>query len=189
MALWGNKDLVGNAGSVTIDLATKAITGSGTTFVTSGFEVSAGDVIVVGTGATYGHAVIAEVTGNTAASVATTQYLIPDGVHGVPLGTPYFVTQKPVSSLEDSNYQAPDAKSNRFSAVFGVDATEVGIATATTVDDKAGAYSVAHSGWVSVTTYVDAHGNFRVKSEVLVAGGIASDAGNDGDDDARFADS
>jgi hypothetical protein len=186
MALWGKKDLVGNAGSVTIDLSTEVITGSGTTFATSGFEVSAGDVIVVGTGATYGHAVIASVASDTSASVATTQYLIPDGANGIPLGTPYFVTQQPVSSIEDQNYQAPDAKSNRTSSVFGVDATEVGIATATTVAGKAGAYSVAHAGWVGVTTYVDGHGNLRVKSEVLVAGNFIT---GDADDDARFPDS
>ena len=61
---------------------------------------------------------------------------------------------------------------------------EVGVAATTTVGSKAGAYAVAHSGWVGVTTYVDGHGNLRVKSEVLVAGGISTTA--DAADDARF---
>ena len=31
------------------------------------------------------------------------------------------------------------------------------------------AYQVAHAGWVGVTTYIDTHGNLRVKNETLVA--------------------
>ena len=58
MALWGNRDLVGKAGTIAIDLSTEAIAGSGTTFKTTGYEVTEGDVIVVGTansvGATIG---------------------------------------------------------------------------------------------------------------------------------------
>ena len=193
MALWGSKDLVGKAGSVTIDLSTKAITGTGTTFATNGYTVKAGDVIVVGAGATYGHAVISSVTSNTVASVATTQYLIPHPSTGlIPAGTTYFITQRPISSLENSVYQAPDAKSNRYSSVFGVDTAEQGVAAVTTVGGKASAYKPTHAGWVGVTTYVDCHGNFRVKTETLVAmskdfagnGGIQGDA----DDDARYPD-
>jgi hypothetical protein len=200
MALWGSKDLVGKAGSVTINLSTKAITGTGTTFSTSGFEVAAGDVIVVGAGATYGHAVIASVTSNTVASVATTQYLIPNPATGlIPAGTSYFITERPISSLENSVYRAPEAKSvgagvstAHFTGIFGVDNTEQGVAGVTTVGGKASAYKPAHAGWVGVTTYVDCHGNFRVKTETLVAmgrdsagsGGITSDA----DDDTRYPD-
>ena len=51
-------------------------------------------------------------------------------------------------------------------------------------------YKPAHAGWVGITTYVDNHGNFRVKSETLVAGGgdgfIEAD---DNTDDIKFADS
>ena len=47
------------------------------------------------------------------------------------------------------------------------------------------AYEVDHAGWVGVTSYIDAHGNLRVKKEVLVAmsgittgpAGIAGTAG------------
>ena len=78
MSLWGSKDLVGQAGTIAINLSTEAVTGSGTTFNTSGFEVTEGDVIVVGAGATYGQAVISSVSSDTAATIASTQFLIPD---------------------------------------------------------------------------------------------------------------
>ena len=184
MSLWGNKDLVGNGGSIGINLSTKAISGAGTTFATAGFVVSPGDVIVVGTGATYGRAVIATVTDNTNASVATTQYLIPDSDGNIPTGTSYFVSELPVSSLEDQNYQAPDAKSNRTSSVFGVDVSEQVAANAASGDARK--YAPAHTGWVGVTTYMDAHNNLRVKTEVLVAGGISSSTDYDAQDDAKF---
>ena len=67
-----------------------------------------------------------------------------------------------------------------FRDVFGVDRIEVGIAATTK-------YAVAHSGWVGIMTYIDTHGNLRVKSEVLVAGGILTTT--DAADDARFPDS
>ena len=198
MALWGNKDLVGQAGTVTINLGTEAIAGSGTTFATSGYEVSEGDVIVVGAGATYGHAVISSVTSNTVASVATTQYLIPHPTTGLISGASYYITQRPISSIEDVIYQAPEVRTSGFStslltrSVFGVDTVEQGVAGVTTVGGKASAYKPAHAGWVGVTTYVDCHGNFRVKTETLVAmgkdsagsGGIIGDAA----DDTRYPD-
>jgi hypothetical protein len=67
-----------------------------------------------------------------------------------------------------------------FRDVFGVDRIEVGVAATTK-------YAVAHSGWVGIMTYIDTHGNLRVKSEVLVAGGILTTT--DASDDARFPDS
>ena len=60
--------------------------------------------------------------------------------------------------------------------VYGVDETEVGVAATT-------AYAVTHGGWVGVTTYVDNHGELRVKQETLVAMGIVS---GDQADDAVF---
>ena len=182
MSLWGNKDLVGNAGTVVINLSTEAITGTATTFSTAGFTVSEGDVIVVGAGATYGHAVISAVTSNTAASVATTQYLIPDSDGNIS-GASYFITQMPISSIEDVCYQAPDAKTGRTASVFGIDTTEQAVANAASGDARK--YAPAHAGWVGVTTYVDAHGNFRVKTETLVAG---SSITGDAADDAKYPD-
>ena len=184
MSLWGNKDLVGKAGTVWINLSSEVITGTGTTFSTSGFEVSEGDVIVVGAGATYGHAVISSVTSNTVASVATTQYLIPHPTTGIITAASYYITQRPISSIEDVAYQAPEVKSNRTSSVFGVDVTEQQVADAAT--GNARKYAPPHAGWVGVTTYTDMHGNLRVKTETLVAGSMIT---TDAVDDTQYPDS
>ena len=185
MALWGKQDSLANlTGTITVNLGNETITGSGTTFVTAG--ISTGDIIVIGAGATYGQAVVTGITSATLLSIGSTQFLIPHPTLNTIAGAGYTVTQKPKYTVEDGQYNAPDVKSNRFSAVFGVDTTEAGIARTTTVGGKAGAYGVTHAGWVGVTTYVDTNGNFRVKSETLVAfSGISSDA----QDDARFPDS
>jgi hypothetical protein len=184
MALWGNKDSLstGLTGTITINLATETVDGSGTAFVTAG--ISTGDILVVGVGATYGQAVITGVTSATQLSIGSTQFLIP--LNGAIAGAAYTVTQKPKYTLEDGQYFAPDVKSNRFSTVVGVDTTEVGIARTTTVGGKAGAYGVTHAGWVGITTYVDNHGNFRVKTETLVAGSMIT---GDANDDTRYPDS
>jgi len=68
--------------------------------------------------------------------------------------------------------------------VYGVDTTEQGVATATSGDARK--YAPPHSGYVGVTTYMDMHGNLRVKTETLVAG---SSITGDASDDAVFADS
>ena len=182
MSLWGNKDLVGNAGTITINLSTEAIAGSGTTFNTSGFVAQQGDVIVVGAGATYGHAVIQSVSSNTAASIASTQFLIPHPTTGlIPAGTTYFITQRPISSIEGGQYVAPDVKSNRTSSVYGVDVTEAQVA-----GSSGSKYKPAHAGWVGVTTYNDMHGTLRVKTETLVAGSMIT---SDANDDNQYPDS
>ena len=183
MSLWGNKDLVGNSGTVEINLSTETITGTGTTFNTTGYVVSEGDIIVVGAGATYGHAVISSVTSNTVASIATTQYLIPHPTTGIITAASYYVTQRPISSIEDVVYQAPEVKSNRTSGVFGVDITEQSVVNTATGDARK--YAPQHAGWVGVTTYNDMHGNLRVKSETLVAGSMIT---GDADDDAKYPD-
>jgi hypothetical protein len=181
MALWGNKDLVYSAGTVSVNLGTKTVVGvvGVTTFTTSG--ISAGDVITVGAGATYGYAVITGIT-STTLSIASTENFV-SGLTTVPAGTTYFVSQEPIYTLGDSVYRAPESKtvgystSPVFTGVFGVDSVEVGVAKTTP-------YAVTHSGWIGITTYVDTHGNLRVKHEVLVAGGILSTS--DAPDDAIF---
>ena len=63
MALWGKKDSLSNlTGTITIDTFLEVVTGSGTSFTTAG--IAAGDIIVIGVGATYGQAVIYGVTFN-----------------------------------------------------------------------------------------------------------------------------
>jgi hypothetical protein len=193
MSLWGNKDLVYSDGTVSIDLGTKTVTGSVgvVTFTTSG--ISTGNVITVGAGATYGYAVITGFT-STTISIASTAGFV-SGVTTVPSGTTYFVSQEPIYTIKDSVYRAPETKTTGFSTsrfftgVFGVDQNEVSVAAGRTVGGKNAAYAVAHSGWVGIMTYIDSHGNFRVKSEVLVAGGISTVSANDAGDDALFPDS
>ena len=184
MSLWGNKDLVCNGGSIAINMTTGAVTGSGTTFNTAGFIVSEGDVLIVGAGATFGHAVVESVTNDTSISVATTQYLITNPDSGDITSAAYIVTQQPISSIEDVVYQAPEAKSNRTSVVVGIDTTEQSVANAATGDARK--YAPPHAGWVGITTYTDMHGNLRVKTETLVA---KSDIVTDRDDDAQYPDS
>ena len=156
----------------------KTITGTGTTFVTAG--IGTGDIIVIGAGATYGQAVISGITSATLISIATTQFLIPNGGTGI-VGAAYTVTQKPKYTLEDGQYFAPDVKSNRFSSVFGVDVTETQVA-----GSSGSKYKPAHAGWVGVTTYTDMHGTLRVKTETLVAGSLIT---GDAADDARYPNS
>ena len=186
MALWGNKDLVYSDGTVDVNLDTATITGSVgvVTFTTAG--ISTGNVVTVGAGATYGYAVVTGFTSTTISLASTAGFV--SGLTTVS-GSTYSISEEPLYTVVDSHYRAPEAKSDYFSGVFGVDEIEVGVAAGTTVGGKNAAYAVAHSGWVGVTTYIDMHGRLRVKSEVLVAGGISTAAANDADDDARFPDS
>lgn len=184
MSLWGNKDLVYSDGTIAVNLDTKTITGpvGVVTFTTSG--ISTGDVITVGAGATYGYAVVTGFT-STTISIASTSGFV-SGLTTVPSGTSYFVSEEPIYTLVDSVYRAPESKVSGFSTspvftgVFGVDAIEVGVAATTN-------FAVTHSGWVGIMTYIDTHGNLRVKHEVLVAGGISTTS--DANDDSLFADS
>ena len=184
MSLWGNKDSVYSDGTIAVNLGTNTVTGTVgvVTFSTAGIKT--GDIITVGTGATYGYAIITGFT-STTLSIANTSNFV-SGLTTVPAGASYNISEEPIYTLGDSIYRAPESKTTGFSTnpvftgVFGVDSIEVGIAETT-------AYAVPHSGWVGIMTYIDCHGNLRVKSEVLVAGGILTTT--DADDDALFPDS
>lgn len=177
MALWGKKDDIYSAGTIAVNYAEKTVTGTGTKFT----ALSVGDVISIGTGITFGEAVVSGITSDTIISIASTQYLSGAAISGVQ----WTASQKPKYTMKDSNYDANE--------IYGVDGSEVGYARTTTVGGKAGAYGVTHAGWVGIMTYVDNHGNLRVKNEVLVAmseitTGVATTTGTGGDaaDDAYF---
>jgi hypothetical protein len=254
MALWGNNDSVYSTGTVAVNLGTKTVTGTVgvVTFTSAGIKT--GDIITVGTGGTYGQAVITGFT-STTISIASTGAFI--GISTIP-AVAYNINQQPIYTLHDSTFNnrndvassftnlgvtgtattnagigtniipvvvgtkdviVGDAIVNNgntivistigattvslastisvgiatgntiefrrrtdgyFRDVFGVDRIEVGVARTTK-------YAVAHSGWVGIMTYIDTHGNLRVKSEVLVAGGISTTS--DAADDSRFPDS
>ena len=176
MSLWGDKDLVTSTGTISIDFASKTVTGAGTTFTDVG--VTQGDVISVGAGATYGFAVVDSVSSNTELAIYSTGYFVA-GVTTVPALTTFAISQEPLYAMADTAYAAPEVQTGLSTnpvtrAVYGIDEIEAGIAATT-------AYAVTHSGWVGITTYIDMHGNLRVKNEVLVAGGIVttSDAADD----------
>ena len=191
MALWGKKDSVYSVGTIAVNLGTKTVTGTTGVVTFTNAGINTGDVITVGAGATYGYAVITGFT-STTISIASTAYFV-SGLTTVAAGAAYNISEEPIYTLHDSKYRAPEMKTTGFSTskyftgVFGVDNAETGVARTTTVGGKAGAFGVAHAGWVGVTTYVDCHGNFRVKSETLVAGG--NFITNDAADDTQFPDS
>ena len=172
MSLWGKSEsLAAGSGTVVINLSTKAVTGTNSTFL----DTMVGKVITVGAAGTCGEAVIASRSSATAISIASTQFLVPDGSGNV-TGVAYTVTEKPISTLGDVNYQVTE--------IYGVDTTEQ--TDANTASGEARKYAPPHAGWVGIQTYNDMHGNFRVKSETLVA---SSSITGDAADDAKFPDS
>jgi hypothetical protein len=180
MALWGTADSLYSVGTVTVNYTAKTITGSGTSFTAAG--ISAGDVITIGAGGTFGSAVISGITSDRLISIATTQYLSGSAIAGVA----YTLSEKPVFTLEDSGYQY---NANPAHIVYGVDKFEIGAIGVSTQ------YGGIHAGWVGIQTYIDMHGNLRVKSETLVAmseitsGGVASyTSAGDASDDSIFID-
>ena len=164
MSLWGNKDAVYSDGTIAISGTT--VTGTGTTFNTAGL-ISAGDVLTVGTGSTQGEAVIASVTNATTLVLEAGPSTLDTGTIS---GAAYVISQRPISTIFDTNYDAAE--------IYGVDTTEQSVANA--ASGEARQYAPAHAGWVGITTYVDNHGSLRVKTETLVAGStITGDAADD----------
>ena len=154
MALWGNDDNITTFG--TVSLSGNTVTGTGTTFST---DVSVGQVIRFGVrggvGTYYGDATIVGVTSDLVLTIGSTAGLSPD-LFGAG-STSYYVSELPKYTVLDSKYSENTAYGVEDSLVYGIST------------DTSGSYHVAHQGWVGVTTYVDMHGNLRVKSEVLVA--------------------
>ena len=170
MALWGNNDAVGTGGTVSLNYATGAVTGSGTTFGETG-AAQEGDVIRFGsrTGTYFGDAVIVSIAGTQSLTIGSTA-----GLSGASIaGTSFLVSQLPKSSILDSHYSESATLANGFdSLVYGTNEVSTEAETGTQ-------YELTHGGWVGVTTYNDNESNLRVKKETLVAmsgittGGIA----------------
>ena len=152
MALWGSNDNITTFGTIAVSGTT--VTGTGTTFTN---DVTVGQVIRVGArggvGTHYGAAVITGITSDRVLTIDTT-----DGLSATSIAaTSYHVTELPKSSVLDSVYQ--EGRSDADAIVYGV----------ATADHGGTVYDLDHAGWVGVTTYIDSGGNYRVKSEVLVA--------------------
>ena len=158
MSLWGNNDNLTSSGTVSLNYDTKVVTGSGTTFGTVGFGVT-GDVIrfgVRGSGGTYfGDAVIASIASTQSVTIGSTAGL----TGGAISGAQYKLSELPSSTVGDFSYSEKNTDYDKI--VYGI--------STSAYDDVSTAYRTSGTGWVGVTTYVDAAGNFRVKSEILVA--------------------
>ena len=77
-------------------------------------------------------------------------------------GEPKFTAQH--EGMDSSNF-----------TMYGVDTTEQTVATT-----GGSQYGPAHAGYVGITTYMDMHGNLRVKTETIVAcSSITGDASDD----------
>ena len=164
MALWGNNDNVGAAGSVSLNYATRVVTGGaltgqeGTQFGRAGYAKT-GDTISFGLktkpGVFFGDAVIASIASSTSVTIASTA-----GLSGAAIAnTSYQLSEQPDFVEGDSKYS--EKNSDYSSHVYGVSAVQVG--------DAAGTVYEPGGGWVGVQTYIDSSGALRVKSEVLVA--------------------
>ena len=155
MALWGNNDNKSSGGTVTLNYSTLEVVGSGTTFGQVG-AAATGDVIRFGAAfdTFYGDAVIVGIASTTSLSIASTT-----GLSGAAIAaTSFYISELPKYTVLDSTFSE---------ASYGVTDKQVyGIST----DGTPAAYQgFTHQGWVGVTTYVDCDGNFRVKTETLVA--------------------
>ena len=169
MALWSNNDAVPGLATARYTVAANAaadgtctVTGTGSSFGLDGcagigtvirFGADArGRTINVGAGHTYfGDAVIVAVANSESITIASTV-----GLSQVGFTTSARFSTCTKSPILDTVYQEKGV-TDRDSVVYGISTTTTG------------SYHVAHQGWVGVTTYVDMHGNLRVKSEVLVA--------------------
>ncbi len=172
MALWGKADKIFSPGTISVNYETLEVTGAGTSFTAA----SEGDVISIGVGKTFGEAVIAGIASTSVLTIATARFLSGEAIDEVE----YTLSQKPKYTMHDSHYAADE--------IYGVDGAEAEVAKTTQ-------YSVEHAGWVGVQTYIDMHGELRVKTETLVAmsgitGGTSPtfDSPGDADDDAVFPD-
>ena len=159
MALWGNSDNVGSSGTVSLNYATKVVTGAGTSFGHPTVGLSTGDVISFGVntkpGVFFGDAVVVSVASTTSLTIGSTA-----GLSGAAIAaTTFQVSQQPKFMVDDSKYS--ERNSDYSSHVYGV--------SGTLAEEAQGGQYATSAGWVGVQTYVDSGGNLRVKKEVLVA--------------------
>ena len=132
---------------------------------TSGNGVKVGQVVTIATdGAGPGEGIIKSI--DSATQITLSNLNLPGAFSDVD----YEIREKPVSTVNTTQYG--------ISEIYGVDTTEQTVANAASGDARK--YAPAHAGWVGITTYNDMHGNFRVKTETLVAGStISGDSGDD----------
>ena len=157
MALWGNKDNVTSAGTVSLNYSTGVVTGNASCKFGDAGSAQEGDVIRFTKGAVYfGDAVIKSIASNTSLTIGSTA-----GLSGGAISASNFtITQLPKYTITDSSFsEANDAGADEY--VFGT--AEAG------VDAAQGTVYETGAGWVGVQTYMGVEGELRVKKEILVA--------------------
>ena len=174
MPLWGKKDTVYSTGNVNCTTAGVVTKQSGSIDFVS--NVSVGQVLTLATdGAGPGQGIIKSIDS------ATQLTLDPERLDNISASSTfsnvgYEVRETPKAEVRGGSFG--------INEIFGVDVAE---AQAAREDNSQ--YKPAHSGWVGITTYNDTHGNLRVKTEVLVAGGGDGFIEADSSDDTILPDS
>ena len=166
MALWGNNDnvLTASAGIITASGFNGEVLGTGTTFT----NYTVGQTLTLGVGQTAGFGVIKNITSDTELQMHDDLGGSLDELVQTYTGSTdsFIVGDRPISATSDPKFAPTSSNAQRgyTSKVYGVNASIQQVRQAT--DSK---FTPTHAGWVGVTTYVDTHGNLRVKSETLVA--------------------
>ena len=153
MPLWGKKDTVYSTGNVNCTTAGVVTKQSGSIDFVS--NVSVGQVLTLETdGAGPGQGIIKSIDSATQLTLDPERLDLPGAFTNVD----YEIRETPKYEVRGGSFG--------INGIFGVD-----VAEAQAARDDNSQYKPAHSGWVGITTYNDTHGNLRVKTETLIAGG------------------
>ena len=172
MPLWGKKDTVYSTGKVNCTTAGVVTKQSGSINFNSN-NVAVGQVLTLATdGAGPGQGIIKSIDSNTQITLDPERLDLPGAFTNVD----YEIRETPKYEVRSGSFG--------INEIFGVDVAE---AQAAREDNSQ--YKPAHSGWVGITTYNDTHGNLRVKTETLVAGGGDGFIEADSTDDTILPDS
>ena len=172
MPLWGKKDTVYSTGKVNCTTAGVVTKQSGSINFNSN-DVAVGQVLTLATdGAGPGQGIIKSIDSNTQITLDPERLDLPGAFTNVD----YEIRETPKYEVRGGSFG--------INGIFGVD-----VAEAQAARDDNSQYKPAHSGWVGITTYNDTHGNLRVKTETLVAGGGDGFIEADSTDDTILPDS
>ena len=165
MPLWGTKDTVYSTGKVNVSAAGVVTKQSGSIAWTAGNGVKVGQVVTIATdGAGPGQGVILSIDSATQLTLCNLENISASSTFS---DVDYEIRETPVYEVGTGRFA--------INEVYGVDEAEI----EETRDDNS-QYHPAHAGWVGITTYNNADGTLRVKTEVLVAGSsISGDSGDD----------
>ena len=165
MPLWGTKDTVYSTGKVNVSAAGVVTKQSGSIAWTAGNGVKVGQLVTIATdGAGPGQGVILSIDSATQLTLCNLDNISASSTFS---NVDYEIRETPVYEVGTGRFA--------INEVYGVDEAEI----EETRDDNS-QYHPAHAGWVGITTYNNADGTLRVKTEVLVASNsITGDSGDD----------